>query len=112
MINKGNILYLFLVYLIVVLNFITNMQKQIEYNLHTLENMEVASIDLISEMQIVNYIKEKLENDEITTGKYSINSQEVYIEFKENTIVVENSNLKFLIIFEIKDNIITSYSFK
>ncbi len=111
MINKGNVIFIFLIYLIIVLEFISVMQLQIKNNIMTLENIEIAYNNLAYEAKIIKSVEDLLLSDTIQNETYYIGAMQLDVYVIDEYIEVDVVNETFKLNIYYEDRIITNYKY-
>ena len=108
MLNKGNIILLFLVYLMVFTSIITQFNYKIYLNTLTMNNLIDINIRFTYEITLYDWLNKNL-NDNLSSGIYFIDNIFVDIVKEEDQIIIYSNEFKYHNIFYINDNKIIDY---
>ena len=109
MINKGNILFLFLVFLNISVIFCDSAVNKINNNQESIKNIMLLNNRLYYELETINYVNNLLNNEELNDGIYTIKDFDVDIIFMDDYISVYIFNLDMNYRLMIENNIVYDY---
>ena len=107
MLNKGNIIFLSLIILNIIIGFVNAIIESNNYDLKTIENIEKLNIIFYYEEQIVDFINDNYKD--LKDEDYIIDKITIKVEIEKEELKVYIYDLDVFITFIIKDDKVIDY---
>ena len=107
MLNKGNIIFLSLIILNIIIGFVNAIIESNNYDLKTIENIEKLNNRFYYEEQIVDFINDNYKD--LKDEDYIIDKITIKVEIKKEELKVYIYDLDVFITFIIKDDKVNDY---
>lgn len=107
MLNKGNIIFLSLIILNIIIGFVNAIIESNNYDLKTIENIEKLNNRFYYEEQIVDFINDNYKD--LKDEDYIIDKITIKVEIKKEELKVYIYDLDVFITFIIKDDKVIDY---